>query len=303
MEFNARLTNLVRRSRVIQAVRDFFTEAGYLEVDTPVRNREIIPERFIDPMMSEGWYLQASPELCMKRLLCRGSGNIFQIGKVFRKNERSPRHLPEFTLLEWYTRHASYLDLMDQVQALIRYIADRTGTGRVLSYQDHTILLDGEWQRISVAQAFLKYGRMPLEQAMQKDLYHEIMGFEIEPCLGTRTPCFLYDYPASEASLSRLTPGSDLWAQRMEFYIAGLELANGFTELTDRDEQRRRFEKEVTMRKRLHRPAADMPEKFLSDLERMPPAAGIALGLDRLVMLFCDAGTIDDVVSFTPEML
>lgn len=291
------------RSLVIQAIRDFFTQNDFLEVETPIRCPAVIPEAQIDPVTSEGWFLQASPELGMKRLLSKGWDRIFQICKCFRKNERGRHHLPELTMLEWYAKGHTYLDLMDQCEALVKFIAARLNLDGKLSYQGKTIFLNQPWQRITVSDAFGLYSDIPLAEALEKNQFDEIVGFRIEPHLGNPAPAFLYDYPASLASLARLLPGNPDYAERVEFYMAGIELANGFTELNDAAEQKERFDKENKIRSARNQPLLPMPDRFLKDLETMPDAAGIALGVDRLVMLFCDAETIDEVVVFTPEAL
>jgi len=291
------------RSLVIQAIRDFFNQNHFLEVETPIRCPAVIPEAQIDPVTSEGFFLQASPELCMKRLLSKGWDRIFQICKCFRKNERGPHHLPELTMLEWYAKGHTYMDLMDQCEALVKFIAARLNLDGRLPYQGKTIRLDQPWQRISVSEAFRLYSDIPLPEALELDQFDEIVGFRIEPHLGNSTPAFLYDYPGSLASLARLLPKNPEFAERVEFYIAGIELANGFTELNDAAEQKHRFDKENLIRVSRDKPFLPMPDQFLKDLESMPDAAGIALGVDRLVMLFCDAKTIDEIVCFTPEAL
>jgi len=288
---------------VIQAIRDFFTGNFYLEVETPIVCPCIIPESQIDSVTSDGLYLQASPELCMKRLLAKGFNKIFQICKCFRKNERGLHHLSELTLLEWYAKNDTYLDLMDQCQGLIKFIAARLNLDNQIKYQDKIINLNQPWQKLTVQQAFELYADRSLNDALSEGSFDEIISFQIEPRLGNTNPCFLYDYPASLASLAQLLPGNPEVAQRFEFYMAGIELANGFTELTDSVEQRSRFEIENKIRRSQKKAVSPLPEKFLTDLEKMPNAAGIALGIDRLAMIFCNASSIDDVVAFTPESL
>jgi len=294
---------LEKRSLVIQSIRDFFTGNNYLEIDTPVRCPSIIPEARIDPVTSEGQYLQASPELCMKQMLSKGFDKIFQICKCFRKNERGSHHLPELTMLEWYTKDHTYLDLMDQCQGLINFIAARLHLTNQIKYQNKIISLNHPWQKLTVEDAFKIYADKILAKALEDNSFDEIMSFQIEPHLGNKTPVFLYDYPASFASLAQLKADNPAYAQRVEFYIAGIELANGFTELTNPVEQKQRFEKENRIRVFEDRTPIPMPTKFLEDLKTMPDAAGIALGVDRLVMIFCNTTSIDDVVAFTPEAL
>jgi elongation factor P--(R)-beta-lysine ligase len=293
--------NLKIRAAVIRAIREFFTEKQYLEIDTPIRCPSIIPEAHIEPVKSEDRFLQASPELCMKRLLSQGAEKIFQICKCFRKDERGQFHIPELTMLEWYARDHTYLDLMKQCEELISFIAGRLNIDNTLIHQGKTINLNSPWQKITVEEAFRRYSDITVTEALQSNQFEEIMSFKIEPHL--IQPSFLYDYPYSLASLARLVPANPKLAQRMEFYIAGIELANGFTELTDAQEQRQRFHRENLIREKQKRIPLPMPEKFLEDLKNMPEAAGIALGVDRLVMLFCNAVSIDEVVTFTPEDL
>ncbi|MGD9822764.1 EF-P lysine aminoacylase EpmA [Desulfobacter sp.] len=297
------LENLKKRSLVSELTRDFFRSMDFFEVETPLRCPSVIPEAHIDPVTSQGAYLQASPELCMKRLLARSADKIFQICKCFRQGERGQRHLPELTLLEWYAAHKTYEDLMDQCQGLLRHIAQGVGTPGRLVYQGASLDLAGAFERISVAGAFEHYSDISLDEALESGRFDEILSFDIEPHLGTTRPCFLYDYPISMASLSAVHPEKPDTAQRFEMYVAGIELANGFTELTDPELQRKRFETENELRVSQGKTKLPLPEKFLSDLALMPPAAGIALGMDRLVMLFCDAPDIEQVVAFPPEWL
>ncbi len=297
------LENLKKRSLVMELTRDFFRSLDYIEVETPILCPSVIPEAHIDPVTSQGAYLQASPEQCMKRLLARGAGKIFQICKCFRQGERGHRHLPELTLLEWYAVHQTYEDLMDQCQGLLRHIATGLSTPGRLVYQGTSLDLAGTFQRMTVSRAFERFANISLNQAIDTEQFDEIISFDIEPHLGTSRPCILYDYPISMASLAAVHPEKPDIAQRFEMYVAGIELANGFTELTDHKLQRKRFEMENELRIKHGKAKLPMPETFLSDLALMPPAAGIALGMDRLVMLFCDAPDIEQVVAFPPELL
>jgi len=206
-------------------------------------------------------------------------------------------------MLEWYKAGGNYADLMDDCLELIGYIAGQTTGNNSLSYQGQTIHLDPPWTRMSVDEAFRRYANMEVEEALAKDWFEEVMVNEIEPNLGATRPLFLFDYPASLGALARLKPENRLVAERFELYIAGIELCNGFSELTDPVEQRKRFESEQKIRKSLHKPVYPMPQNFLTSLSDIAAACGNALGLDRLVMLFADSAKIDDVVAFTPEEL
>jgi len=291
------------RSRVIQGIRSYFHDADYLEIETPIRIPAPAPEIHIDAVESGEWFLHTSPELCMKRLLAAKYPRIFQISHVFRKSERGAKHLPEFTLLEWYWAYHTYQDMMIQCEELITHVAERLGYGTLLHYGDTTIDLSRPWDRISVQDAFSRYVGSSMEQALSENRFDERMGFVIEPQLGRHRPVFLYDYPSECGALARLKPSNPLLVERFELYICGLELCNAFSELTDPAEQRQRFIGEKKIRRAMNKIDYPMPEPFLQSLRQMPPATGNALGVDRLVMLFADAHTIDDVVSFTPEEL
>ena len=295
--------NLHLRSQIIQAVRRFFTERGYLEVETPVRIPAPAPEAHIDAVGAGDWYLQTSPELCMKQLLAAGFPRIFQICKCFRKRERGRKHLPELTMLEWYRAGGNYIGLMEECEELLIFIAHKLGRGQKLSYRHRQIELPGPWVRLPVARAFAQYGSVSMAAALAAGSFDEVMALEIEPQLGAPGPVFLCDYPAAHGALARLKPQDATLAERFELYVAGLELCNGFSELRDAAEQRARFEKEQQLRRSLHKTVYPMPSRFLEALSDMPEACGNALGIDRLVMLFADTDQIDDVVAFTPEEL
>lgn len=297
------LPNLRLRARIIRTVRQFFAENDYLEVETPIRIPAPAPEVNIDAQPSGDWYLQSSPELCMKRLLAAGYPRIFQICKCFRRNERGRRHLPELTLLEWYRTGADYEGMMTQCEALIGAVARQAGFGDVLRYNGQWIDLTPPWPRLTVAEAFGRFTSLSADQALKENRFDEVMGLDIEPQLGIDKPVFLYDYPAACGALARLKPEDRRLAERFELYIGGLELCNAFTELNDANEQRARFDAERESRRQAGLTVYPMPERFLEALKDMPDAAGNALGIDRLVMLFDDTTEIDDVVAFTPEEL
>ena len=290
---------LVQRGAIFDRVRGFFKEKGYLEVETPFRIPAPAPEAQIDAIPSAGWFLQTSPELCMKRMLSAGYHSIFQICRCWREGERGVRHLSEFTMLEWYRAGADYLGLMEETEALVVAAA----AAPRISYRGLSIELAPPWERITVSEAFRRYAGSTPQEALAAGTYDEFMVELIEPQLGLSRPTFIYDYPACCGALARLKQGDPTLAERFELYIGGLEIANAFSELTDPGEQRSRFEAEAAERASLGKAPYPVPEKFLEALASMPPAAGIALGLDRLVMVLLDAQTIDEVVAFTPEEL
>ena len=301
MKLGARKRNLFLRARMVQSIREFFIERGYLEIDTPLLISAPAPEVHIDAIRAGDRYLQTSPELCMKRLLASGFPRIFQISRCFRTGERGDRHLPEFSLLEWYRIGIDYKDLMDECESLIPFVSKRLHMGGKILFLSNEIDLKKPWQRISVSAAFDRYATTSLKRALAEECFDKVMVEQIEPNLGITRPTFLYDYPAAMAALARLKPGNSSLAERFEIYIAGLELANGFSELNDPVEQRTRFEGDLQIRDAEGKETYPMPERFLKSLEHMPDAAGIALGVDRLAMLFTGALKIDDVVPFTPE--
>ncbi|WP_224962902.1 EF-P lysine aminoacylase EpmA [Geomonas subterranea] len=290
---------LAQRGAIFTRIRMFFQEKGYLEVETPFRIPAPAPETQIDAIPSDGWFMQTSPELCMKRLLAAGYPRIFQICRCWRDGERGSRHLSEFTMLEWYRAQADYRVLMDETEELVRAAAGGSG----ITYRGVQIDLSPPWERITVRDAFLRYAGTTAESALSGGTFDELMVEKVEPMLGMGRPTFIYDYPASCSALARLKSEDPSVAERFELYMGGLEIANAFSELIDPVEQRARFEAEAAERLRQGKPAYPMPEKFLDALSGMPEAAGIALGLDRLVMVLLDAESIDDVVAFTTEEL
>lgn len=301
MRLAGRKQNLWLRARMIQSIRAFFMEREYLEVETPQLISVLAPEVHIEAIHAGSSYLHTSPELCMKRLLASGFPKIFQISRCFREGERGDLHLPEFSLLEWYRTGIDYKALMNECEALIRFVSQSLDMGWKIHYRSNEIDLKKPWERISVKEAFGKYASISLDRALEEGCFDRVMVGEIEPNLGTMRPTFLYDYPAGMAALARLKPGNRALAERFEIYIAGLELANGFSELNDPVEQRARFERELQIRGAEGKEIYPMPERFLRSLEHMPDAAGIALGVDRLAILFSGVQKIDEVVSFTPE--
>ena len=297
-------SGLQKRAALIQSLRAFFINRDYLEVDTPARLPILIPEAYNEPVESNDYFLQTSPEICMKRLVAEaGCQKIFQICKCYRKDERGDRHLPEFTMLEWYRTQSDYHSLMDECEDLIIEVAQAAGHSGSITLQGVKISLEKGWERLSVADAFGQYSPVSVEQALEQNMFDEVLCRYIEPQLGIKKPVFLYDYPVVLGALARKKKENPSVAERFEIYIAGLELANGFSELTDAYEQRQRFEQDLKHIENQGRPVGKMPEKFLEALRDMPETSGIALGVDRLAMILWDSRTIDEVVPFIPEEL
>ena len=294
-------SNLRRRALIIQFIRDFFKGQGFLEVETPIRAPAIAPEVFIVPFETEDWLLAASPELHMKRLLAAGYDKIFQFSHCFRKGERGRWHNPEFIMLEWYRQGADYLKIVQDTEKLVAMIAKKLGMKKRIKYRGQDIDISLPWPRVTVRDAYIKAaGWDPLAE-------HDSLKFDMDfvdkvlPDFARDRPTVLMDYPAAQASLARLKPDNPSVAERAEVFIGGLELANAYSELTDAAEQVKRFREAIEQIKRERGQQMAMPEKFLEAVENLPECGGIALGIDRLVMLFCDADKIDDVMAFTED--
>lgn len=295
--------NLFLRASVIKSIRSFFESRGFLEVETPLRIPANAPEEHIEPYSSGALYLQTSPEICMKRLLCRGHDKIFQICRCWRSDERGSKHLPEFTMLEWYRSNSDYVDLMRDCEELLLHVAESCCFSRTAVYGDKHIVLDERYAKITVIEAFDRFSDVSMEDAVRDGTFDELMVMQIEPALVQGKPVLLMDYPIEMAALARPKSGDPSVAERFELYAGGMELANGFSELNDPVEQRDRFVQANEKRIEAGYAALPLPEPFLQEISKMPPSAGIALGIDRLVMLFADTDTIDDVIAFTPEQL
>jgi lysyl-tRNA synthetase class 2 len=295
--------NLYLRATIIAAIRSFFASRNFIEVDTPHLIPANAPEEYIDPHDCGDRYLHTSPEICMKRLLCRGHGRIFQICRCWRRDERGSRHVPEFAMLEWYRRDSDYRHLMEDCQELLRWVAAACGKSGGMDYQGRRLEPCREAERITVRDAYARFAGRDLFAAVKDGTFDELMVTRVEPALPAHVPVILMDYPAEMAALARLKADDGSVAERFELYLGGVELANGFSELNDPVEQRERFRIANDRRKKAGLSPLPLPEPFLHELASLPPSAGIALGIDRLVMLFADAPRIDDVVSFTPEEL
>ncbi len=287
-----------KRARILHQIRAFFFNQGFLEVETPHRIPVNAPESAIEAVASGDWFLHTSPELCMKRLLAAGYDKIYQICRCWRAHERGARHLPEYTMLEWYHRGCDYRQLMRDCEQLLRFLTE----GREkIHWQGHSLDLTLPWPRLTMTEAFDRYSSIPLKKISCPDHLSERISTDIEPNLPKNKPVFLVDYPSLQGSLARPKADDPAFVERFELYLGGMELANGFSELTDPQEQHRRFQHEEALRRAAGKAPLPLPEPFLKDLEHLGCAAGIALGIDRLVMILCDASTIDDIVCFTPE--
>ncbi len=290
-----RSNNLKLRAKILQSIRMFFQQHDFLEVETPLLLAANAPEEYINPVAAGSHYLQTSPELCMKRLLCRGHERIFQISHCWRQSERGRHHLPEFTMLEWYRSNCDYRQLMEDCQELLNHLAPLCSPATAEYFASPITTL-------TVHEAFSRYGETTVHDALLNDTFDEIMATRIEPTL-IRTPLILMDYPAEKGALARLKQDQPACAERFELYAGGIELANAFSELNDPEEQRRRFDAANQVRLTQGEQRLPMPDKFLSELATLPPSAGIAFGIDRLVMLLAGAANLDEVVAFTPEEL
>lgn len=272
---------LVRRAEIVRRIRAFFDARGFLEVETPVRIAAPAPECHIDcPPVGTGGFLRASPELQMKKLLAAGLEKIYQIGPCFRDGEKGSRHNPEFTMIEWYRRDATYLDIKDDLTALLAALMNE-------DTRDTSITT------LTVREAYVRYAGWDPWTAWDQDRFDYDMATEIEPKLKELGGgVFLMDYPVQAASLAQVR--GDV-AERWEFYWDGMELANCFTELCDEAEQRRRFAVAKDERKELGEADYPLDEAFFRALPQIGSAAGVALGVDRLVMVLTGAKTIADV--------
>ena len=276
--------HLELRAKVVRSVRAFFDARGFVEVDTPVRIAAPAPEPHIDCPPAPPGFLRASPELQMKKLLCRGMRRIYQIGPCFREGETGRRHQPEFSMLEWYRADSDYAEIMSDAESLVAQVLG----------------LEAPFRRMTVREAYLSLAGWDPFAAFDQDRFDFDMAAKIEPGL-PKGPLFLVDYPPAAASLSKIrrTPGEPDVAERFELYVDGIELANAFTELTDPAEQRARFEAAREERRALGEADYPLDEEFLSMLGSMPPSGGIALGIDRLAMLAAGASSIGEVMAFS----
>lgn len=292
----ASLETLKARAELYASIRAFFSRRAVLEVDTPVLSAHATVDRHIDSFaVPGGGWLQTSPEFAMKRLLCAGAGAIFQIAPVFRCEERGRHHNPEFRLLEWYRPGWDHRRLMDEVQELLHHLG--IGPGRRaqrLTYREAFLLhagLDPFSTSVPELRACAVAGAVPViglgEREQDRDAWLDLwMSHRVGPQLGRDAPVFLYDFPASQAALARVRHDDPPVAERFELFWQGVELANGFHELADADEQRRRFEADQAWRQSQGKAIPPFDEHLIQALHAgLPDCAGVALGLDRLLML------------------
>jgi elongation factor P--(R)-beta-lysine ligase len=323
---------LTARAALAKAARGFFDARGFIEADTAILQISPGNETHISAFATEmialdgaksRLYLHSSPEFALKKLLGAGEDKIFSLGHVFRNRERGPLHHPEFTMLEWYRTHAPYTALFADCRELLAAAATAAQTD-TFRFRDATADAFAGPEILTVAEAFQSYAGFDLLQTYDSqscdrkalaektamlglrvaeddtwsDLFSKILSARIEPNLGLGRATLLVDYPAPEAALARLKDDTR-FAERFELYVCGVELANGFGELTDAKEQRARFIGDMIARERIYGDAYPIDEDFLAAIAAMPPASGIALGFDRLVMLATGAKRIENVL-WTP---
>ncbi|MEZ5813411.1 MAG: EF-P lysine aminoacylase EpmA [Alphaproteobacteria bacterium] len=316
------------RMALIKAVRGFFDDQDFWEVETPILQVCPVMDTHIhafgtdllgpDLKKQRELYLHTSPEFAMKKLMVAGINDLYQICHVFRNGEDTRLHSPEFTMIEWYRANAGYEDIMDDCENLLRHCAKALGV-KTCKFDGHSADPFAKWQRISVCEAFEEYAAIELAAHLEDaqsfakaaegqgirvtqtdnwdDIFHAVMAEKIEPHLGMGVPTILYDYPVSMASLSRKKPTDPRFAERFELYVCGVELANAFGELTDAAEQRTRFVEEMALKNKLYGETYPIDEEFLQALEYgLPESGGIALGFDRLAMLLTGAEKIEQVL-------
>ncbi len=302
MRNGARPEMLLRRSNLLAAIRDFFRQHGFIEVETPVRLPAPALERYIDAIPADDWYLRTSPELHMKRLLADGVAPIFQLGPCFRAGEHGKRHRTEFTMLEWYRSGADYLDILADTEALVRHTA-RALREQASALPACEVDVEAPWQRLTVSEAYRRYAGWDPVAAFDADRFDLDMVNLVEPALPRDRGVVLIDYPAEVAALARRNASDPRVAERWELYLGGLEIANAFSELTDPAEQRRRFETCALERAADGAEVYPLDRAFLAALEEqgLPPCGGIALGVDRLLMALTGTADIGAVTAFGHE--
>jgi len=308
----ASVKNLLTRAKLLAEIRRFFTDRGLLEVETPVLSEFGVTDvhlatfstEFISPFgeQSKTLWLSTSPEYHMKRLLAAGSGPIFQIGKVFRNEEAGNRHNPEFTMLEWYRPHFDMYRLINEVDDLLQQILE-CPPAESMSYQfafQQYVGLDPLSADLSeLVEKAEKHQLIGAENESRDTLLQFLFSTVVEPQIGQEAPVVVYHFPASQAALAQISSEDLRVAERFEFYYKGLELANGFHELSDAREQLRRFQQDNLQREKMGLPVRAIDMRLLAALQAgIPNCSGVALGVDRLLMIAMGTESIKEVISF-----
>ncbi len=293
----ASLATLKKRAAILDTIRQFFQQRQVLEVETPLLSATTVTDPHIESIKTDAGYLQTSPEFAMKRLLAAGSGAIFQISKAFRHEEHGNQHQREFTLLEWYRPGFTHHQLMDEIDQLLHQLFAFAPAQR-LSYQalfeHHLNINPHQTDNQTLATIARQHNIDAINITSRDDWLNILLTHCIEPNLQQAT--FIYDYPVSQSALAKIENGV---AQRFELYINGLELANGFRELTDATEQAARFEHDRQQRRAAHQCDIAIDQSLLAALTHgLPDCAGVALGIDRLVMVACQLNDIRQTISF-----
>ncbi|OOF12880.1 MULTISPECIES: elongation factor P--(R)-beta-lysine ligase [unclassified Salinivibrio] len=310
----ASITQLKKRSAIIARIRQFFAERAVWEVDTPALSQAAVTDvhlhsfstSLVGPGFAKGLplYLMTSPEFHMKRLLAAGSGAIYQISKAFRNEEAGRYHNPEFTMLEWYRPDFDHHQLMDEMDALLQAVLKCQGATRMsyqAAFQSCTGLcpLRADIDQLRALAATQGLADITEDETDKDTLLQLLFSVMVEPNIGQQAPAFVYDFPASQAALAKISEADPRVAHRFEVYFQGIELANGFYELQDAHEQRRRFEADNAMRVARGLRPQPIDQHLLAALEAgLPDCAGVALGIDRLVMLALGCDHIDAVTAF-----
>ena len=275
--------NLKIRSDITFAIRGFFHARGYLEVETPVRIPAPALETHIDAEPAGEWFLRTSPELHMKRMLAAGYKKIFQIGPCFRRGERGDRHHPEYTMLEWYRTGTDYMGILDETRDLLACVG----------------IAPDHWLVISVSDAFKHHAGWDPAQHFDADRFDLDLVEKVEPALPHDRPVVLIDYPIAAAAFARAKQDAPHLAERWELYLKGVEIANAYSELTDAREQEKRFHAAAQARAKTGKPVYPIDQAFMAAIKKgLPECGGIALGIDRLIMVLAGGSSLDDVIAF-----
>jgi len=297
----SRRERLFLRDRILRALRQVLHEAAFLEVETPLLLTTVAPEEHIVHVACGDRILATSPELQMKELMAAGFDRIFQITRSFRAGEHGTRHVPEFTILEWYHTARSLYALVDDLELLLSRTAQQvTGSSKV-EWQGRTLDFAPPYPVLSVREAFLRHAGWDPVSDFEADRFDLDLVEHVEHRLGIGRPEILAYYPLPQASLARPHPEDPRVALRLELYVEGIELANGFMELSDPVVQEGRFRESAAAIRRAGRKPPSLPSAFLAALPHLPDCVGIALGVDRLVMLLTDAAEISQVRAFAPD--